>query len=373
MKNLSLLIKPVSGNCNMSCGYCFYHDIMESRLESNRGIMDYRVLERIISQALEEADCGVDFAFQGGEPTLAGLDFYKEVIRLQKEHNQKGLRIQNSLQTNGLLLDDAWCAFLHDHHFLVGLSMDGYEALHDANRKDNAGHGTYARVRQAADLLQRFRVDTNILCVVTNNAAKRGKALYRFFREEGFRYLQFVPCLDRLGSTQGTHAQAVSPAQYGIFLSDVFDCWHEDFLSGEYISIRSYDNWIRMLMGQAPETCSMSGTCVCYGCIEADGDVYPCDFYVLDEWALGNIRTSSFSEILEGQRAQEFLSISRQVPQKCRTCWYYPICRNGCRRNRKYTNTEQSGVNELCAAYTAFFSRSFTRMSAVAKTLAKKV
>lgn len=374
MKSLSLLIKPASGNCQLRCRYCFYENVTESRQTANYGVMKDEMLETLVKNAIAETTDQCSFAFQGGEPTLVGLDFYRDLIRLQEkyraEHQKKSLVIHNAIQTNGMLLDDDWCDFFARNKFLVGLSLDGDKDIHDLNRFDAAGKGTYNRVIKAARLLEKHKVEFNILVVVTRELARRAKHVYHALVNNGFRYLQFIPCIDDFGQEPGSSPYSLTAERYGEFLKNLFDEWYKDFMAGRYISIRHFDNWIHMLQGQPPETCSMSGRCTCYGVIEADGSVYPCDFYVLDEWRLGSIQDSSFADLLTGQLAQKFVQASWPIAPKCQTCQYYPICRGGCRRDREplqMGEEQDSSLNVYCDGYLAFFGHALGRMQQIAR------
>ncbi len=379
MKSLSLLIKPASGNCQLRCRYCFYENVSESRETSYYGLMTLDTLDLLVKKAIAETTDHCTFAFQGGEPTLAGLDFYRELIRLQEKYRAEfqkiSLVIHNAIQTNGMLLDDDWCAFLAQHKFLVGLSLDGDKDIHDLNRIDAQGKGTYTRAMKAAKLLEKHQVEFNILVVVTRQLARRAKHIYHTLVKNGFRYLQFIPCIDDFGKEPGSSPFSLTAERYGDFLKTLFDEWYKDFMAGQYISIRHFDNWIHMLQGQPPETCSMSGRCTCYGVVEADGSVYPCDFYVLDPWKLGTVQENTFEEMLTCQLAEDFLQASWPVASKCQACKYYPICRGGCRRDREPLlagEGQEASLNIYCDAYLAFFDHALGQMQQIARMTTRR-
>ena len=379
MKSLNLLIKPASGNCQLRCRYCFYENVSESRETSNYGLMTLDTLDLLVKKAIAETTEQCSFAFQGGEPTLAGLDFYRELIRLQEKYRAEfqkiSLVIHNAIQTNGMLLDDDWCAFLAQHKFLVGLSLDGDKDIHDLNRIDAQGKGTYTRAMKAAKLLEKHQVEFNILVVVTRQLARRAKHIYHTLVKNGFRYLQFIPCIDDFGKEPGSSPFSLTAERYGDFLKTLFDEWYKDFMAGQYISIRHFDNWIHMLQGQPPETCSMSGRCTCYGVVEADGSVYPCDFYVLDPWKLGTVQENTFEEMLTCQLAEDFLQASWPVASKCQACKYYPICRGGCRRDREPLlagEGQEASLNIYCDAYLAFFDHALGQMQQIARMTTRR-
>lgn len=355
MKYISLLIKPVSGSCNMRCKYCFYKDVSENRSVENFGRMNDETLEIMVRKALSECEEGCSFAFQGGEPTLAGLDFYRKLVALQKQHNTKGVQISNSIQTNGLGLDEEWAEFFHREQFLVGISLDGDKELHDTSRVDSKDKGTFSRVLKTIGLFEKHKVEYNILCVVTSYIARYPERIYKFFKEHGFKYLQFIPCLDPLMEERGGSFYSLSPKRYENFLKVMYDLWHADCLRGQGVSIRHFDNWLGLLLGYPPENCAMSGRCALYYVVEADGGVYPCDFYVIDEWKLGNIRTDGFAEMAASERAARFVAASAAVSGDCAQCEYAPLCRGGCRRDR-VEMPDGKYLNYYCGAYKSFFA-----------------
>ncbi len=198
MPPICLLIKPASGNCNMKCTYCFYHSLAEARQIRSYGMMDGETLELLVRKALEYADGACTFSFQGGEPTLAGLDFYRKLMALEKKYNIKGVQINNSIQTNGVLINAEWAEFLAANRFLTGISLDGPKDIHDACRTGQGGRGSFTGVMEAAAQMDRYKAEYNILCVVTSFTARHINKIYNFYKKHGFRYLQFIPCLDPL-------------------------------------------------------------------------------------------------------------------------------------------------------------------------------
>ncbi len=357
MRAVTVLVKPASSACGMRCAYCFYRDEAAHRRVPNRGVMSPEVLERTVAAAMTAAEERCTFLFQGGEPTLAGLDFYRDFLRLEERYAKPGLRVYHSLQTSGLGLDENWARFLAEHRFLTGLSLDGPARLHDGFRLDAEGRGTFQRVMKAAGLLRRYGAEFNILCVVTGQVARQPEQVYRFFTGQGFRRLQFIPCLEPLGSRPGGQKYSLPPGDYGDFLIRVFDLWFHDLLGGSYVSVRHLDNWIGILLGLPPEACNMTGRCAVSFTVESDGEVYPCDFYALDEWRLGSVMTGSLEEMARSQTARQFVEASRPAPEDCRACRYFPLCRNGCRRDRVCPQEGGPGKTFLCPAYRRFFSR----------------
>ena len=373
MPPINILIKPASSACNMACKYCFYRDVAEHREQAFEGMLSLQKMERVIRAGMEYADHSCSFAFQGGEPTLAGLDFYRGVVELEKKYARSGVEIHNAIQTNGMLIDEEWAAFLAENRFLVGLSLDGPAELHNLNRLDTVGEGTFNRVMRTARLMEKHRVEFNILCVVTGRNARSVEKIYRFYRRQGFRWLQFIPCLDSLEQQRGEEKYHLSAENYGDFLIRLFDLWYEDLQRGEYISVRHLDNWLSILLGGQPEACSMTGQCAVQFVVEGDGGVYPCDFYVLDEWRMGTVGESSFAEMQRGEVAARFIQASLRVPNKCRRCRWYGLCRNGCRRNRMTLLAGEVDRNCYCEAYQRFFSQREKQLMQAARLLAQGV
>jgi len=354
MPAVNVLIKPASSACNMRCEYCFYRDVADHREHAFEGMLSVASMEKVMAAATEYAEGLCSFAFQGGEPTLAGLDFYRQTVALGKKYRRPGLEIRYAIQTNGYCIDDEWAQFLAENNFLVGLSLDGPAELHDLNRKDNHGKRTHDKVMRAVRLFEKYHVEYNILCVVTGKNARSIQRIYQFYKKQNFRWLQFIPCLEPLEQERGGEVYHLSPRDYGDFLIRLFDLWYQDLQKGEYISIRHLDNWLSILLRERPESCDMMGHCSVQFVVEGDGGVYPCDFYVLDEWRLGTVGEQSFQEMAESSTAKRFIEASLRVPETCRACPVYPVCRNGCRRNR-LMQENLVDRNYYCEAYRRFF------------------
>lgn len=358
---LSILVKPVSSSCNLRCSYCFYADEAGRRAVPNCGLMPEAVGHTLIEKAVGAAEGSVTFLFQGGEPTLAGLEFYEDFVSYVRRTAPAGLTVQYALQTNGTLLDEAWCRFFREERVLVGLSLDGSRECHDRFRRDGAGKGTYDRVLRAARLLERAGVEHNVLTVVTGFLARHTQSVFAALCRNGFRFQQYIPCLDPLGEARGGQDHSLSPERYGAFLKTLFDLWYRELERGRYWSIRWFDNLIWMLNGREPEQCSMRGRCGPQYLVEADGGVYPCDFYGLDEFRLGNILHDSWAELDRARETSGFVDDSRHVPEACGRCQWYPLCRNGCRRDR-IMEGDRLGRNYYCEAYAGFFAYTISRL-----------
>ena len=371
MPPIHLLIKPSSLECNMRCSYCFSFDIADNRSNASYGFMKSDTLEIIIKNALIEAEYQCTFAFQGGEPTMVGLSFYESVIEYANRYNTKRIKVNYAIQTNGYEIDREWAAFFAKHEFLVGLSLDGNKQIHDLYRSDRAGKGTYSKVMQTVQLFNHYGVSYNILTVITAQTAKKIGQIYGFFTRNNFLYQQYIPCHDPLDEKRGRHSYSLTPDLYEDFLCTLFDLWYNDFIRGKKISIRYFDNLIQMMMGYPPESCTMMGYCTRQIVVEADGSVYPCDFYVLDEYRLGNLKSDSFSQIEETRDRIRFIEPSLQRAHECRECKWHSLCRGGCRRDCEPYGKEQVLHNYYCSAYKKFFEYSIERMRKIVYDLKK--
>lgn len=363
MSSASILIKPSSANCNIDCKYCFYKCLSNNREEYSKGFMSDETLETLVKNAFEYANF-VSFAFQGGEPTLAGLDFFKKVVELQNQYNDGTIRVENTLQTNGLLIDEEWAEFLSRNHFLIGLSLDGPKSLHDAYRLDAKGQPTFERVMHTVDLFNRYRVDYNIVTVVTEQTTKKASYLYKFYKRNSFPFVQLIPCMDepeRFAETRQISPFAVTPESYGKFLCEFFDLWYQDFMQGLSMDVRMFSNLAQMAAGYPAEECGMQGHCSCYFVVEGDGSVYPCDFYCIDDWKLGTV-SDRFKDMIESEKVKRFIETSRVQHEKCRECSYVSLCHGGCRRWREQSVGGNVGLNYLCPGYKEFFEHSWERL-----------
>lgn len=364
MKSLTFLIKPASSLCNMRCRYCFYEDIADNRTQKHMGIMSDNTAERIISEAFRLVSPGgmITFMFQGGEPTLAGLDFFRNFLALEEKYAKAGVYCHHAIQTNGFCLTEEWAQFFREHKFLVGLSMDGTQAIHDNFRIDAAGHGTWEKTTKALNLLDQFQVETNILCVVTGQVAKKASQVYRALTQLGRHPMQFIPCLDPIEAERGKEFYSLKPDAYGKFLCNLFDCWYRDWKAGNYVSIRLFDDYLRILMRMNPSTCAAGGACGSYLVVEGDGSLYPCDFYVLDNWKIGNIMEMDVQEALASSASIRFVQEGTHRPEQCKSCRYFPICRGGCKRD-----WTQEHKNYYCTSFKTFFDYSLSRLQEMAR------
>jgi len=324
--------------------------------------MSTEVLETVVRKTFDYADESCSFVFQGGEPTLAGLGFYKDLIMYQKKYNLNAIAVNNAIQTNGFALEPEWLDFFAEHNFLVGISLDGIRHTHDAYRVDVQGNGSFYRILDTINGLKERNVDFNILTVVNRLVARRIDKIYEFYTKNQWRYLQFIACLDPLDARPGSQAYSLTPEAYGDFLIRLFELWYCDYQKGCHPYIRMFENYIGILMGYPPESCEQRGICGIQFVIEADGSVYPCDFYVTDRYRLGNFVTDEIKTMKNSAAAITFIEESQQNRDICSWCEYGYICRGGCRRNRLSGNDGQTGLNYFCPAYKKFFKQVLPQM-----------
>ena len=353
------MLKPVGSRCNLNCRYCYY--LEKGQLYPNQEPLSEELLETFIRQYIEAQTMPeVLFTWHGGEPLLQPLSFYRKALELQ-QHYARGRQIDNCLQTNGTLRTDEWCCFLRENRFLVGSSIDGPQTYHDAYRCRS-----FDKVMRGIRLLQKHNVEWNAMATVNHLNADDPVGFYRFFKEIGCQYLQFTPVVERVESRVESGGQvrdiSVTPEQWGRFLCGVYDEWKQKDIGQIFVQL--FDATLANWAGEPPGICSMSPTCGRAAVMEANGDVYSCDHFVFPEYRLGNIRQQSLTEMLYGERQQQFGRNKRAgLPRQCRECRFLFACHGECPKNRflkdKYG---EPGLNYLCAGYQQFFAHVATDM-----------
>lgn len=345
---LYVMLKPVGSRCNLNCRYCYY--LEKSQLYPNQEPLSEELLETFICQYLEAQTMPqVLFTWHGGEPLLQPLSFYRKALELQHKY-ARGRQIDNCLQTNGTLLTDEWCEFLRENRFLVGISIDGPQAFHDAYRCHS-----FEKVMRGIRLLQQHHVEWNAMATVNHLNADQPIEFYHFFKNIGCQYLQFTPIVERESGGQVTDS-SVTPEQWGRFLCGVYDEWKQEDIGRIFVQL--FDATLANWAGEPPGICSMSPYCGRAAAMETNGDVYSCDHFVFPEYRLGNIRQQSLTEMLYGERQQQFgRDKSATLPRQCRECRFLFACHGECPKNRflkdKYG---EPGLNYLCTGYQQFFA-----------------
>jgi uncharacterized protein len=364
-KAFHIMAKPTGAACNLNCDYCFFLKKKELYPGSNFRMSD-EVHEAYIRQLLEAHQVPqVTIAWQGGEPTLMGLDFFQRSIELQKKYQKPGTQIENTFQTNGVLLNDDWCRFFHENNFLIGLSIDGPKELHDFYRKDKGGHGTLDRVVRAARLLQKQKVEFNVLCTVNRHNADHPSEVYRFFRDElGVNYIQFIPIVERINENGETGFQegervtdrSVRPEQWGRFLIEMFDEWVKRDVGRTFIL--NFDGALAGWLNMAGTVCIFGPTCGQGMALEHNGDLYSCDHFVEPNYYLGNILKTPMIELVASEKQRKFGQNKKEtLPRYCRQCKVLHICNGECPKNRFVETPDgEPGLNYLCEGYRAFFA-----------------
>jgi uncharacterized protein len=349
-----VMAKPVGPACNLACGYCYYLQTAEMYERHHEFRMSDATLERFVRQFIEASPGPeVHFVWHGGEPTLAGLPFFQRAVALQRRYLPTGWRCWNNLQTNGTLLDDAWCAFLAEEGFEVGLSVDGPAILHDAQRPDHQGRGSAERVAAGLRRLLAHGVEPDLLCTVTAATAAQPLAVYRALREMGSTFIQFIPIVRPVAG--GLSAESVSAQAYGEFLCAVFDEWIRRDLG--QIVVQFFAESYRAWAGRQPTLCSLAETCGSVLVVEHDGAVYACDHFVRDSHRLGTIETTHLGTLA---RAPEQLRFGQQkrdsLPAQCRSCPWLFACGGGCPKDRlAVTDRGEPGLNVLCEGLRTFY------------------
>lgn len=359
MKQLSLLIKPASSLCNLRCRYCFYSDVSQNREIKSMGIMSDEIMRSLIDRTMGTDAQQINYCFQGGEPCMAGIAYFQNFISYVNTINN-GKKITYAIQTNGTWIDSEWVKLFKENHFLVGISIDGFVRNHDYFRKDVNGKGTLKKILYNIRLLNNAGVEYNILTVLTHELSLKPKELFQFYLDHNFNYVQLIPCLPSLKENEPTDRFALKPHDFANFYKKFFDLWYEEFQKGHYISVTLFDNVIPMYAGIRPEQCGMLGRCAMQIVVEGNGNVYPCDFYVLDEYCCGNVKTDSIESMVHHSHAMTFLNEKRSICKLCTTCKFKNMCHGNCRRlSVCYYDDKYCGYKE-------FLEYSMNRMKEIA-------
>lgn len=366
----SSMIKPMGSACNLNCAYCYYLDKAHTIYEDNQPVMSYEILEKYIIQYISGNEVPeVTFVWHGGEPLLAGIDFYRKAVELQKRY-ASGKTIINSLQTNGIMMNADWARFFHENRFLIGISIDGPKDIHDAYRVNKAGRPSYEKVMGAISLMKQYGVEYNTLSVVTNLSEGRGAEVYRFLKSIGSRFMQFLPVVEHVykseryerpvmaapGAEGSTMAPwSVSALGYGKFMTDIFDEWVVGDV-GTYF-VQAFDMTLAQWVGAKPGLCVYSETCGDALIVEHNGDVYSCDHFVYPEFKLGNILETDLFNLYRSPKQFQFgVNKRNTLPRYCQRCKYYFACRGECPKHRFLkTETGEYGLNALCEGFKHYY------------------
>lgn len=365
-KQFSLLIKPASADCNLSCRYCFYYQRVTDPYDfRERHRMSDQVLESMVSQYLKFAGKYTSFGWQGGEPLLMGPGFFKRVLEFQQMYGYSGQYVGNNVQTNATLITPALAELFHNYNFLLGVSLDGPEEYHDHYRRYPSSRASFRRIMDSIQILKEYQVEFNILAVVNNITARKPDETYSFFLENGLNYLQYIPAVEFDKQTGQLLDFSVNAKDYGDFLCRLFDLWYNN--GHPIASIRTFENITAIYMGLDSEVCTYRDQCGTYAVVEYNGDVYPCDFFVEEPWRLGNLMETSLKDIITGPKAKSFnLRKSNDHPM-CMECKWKFICQCGCQNYR-----DRNGNDYLCSSHKQFFAYSESRFKLLAERLKRQ-
>lgn len=369
-KPLYVMLKPAGAHCNLACKYCYYLEKNNLYQNTPRHLMSDEMLEQFTREYIEAQTMPqVLFTWHGGEPLMRSIDFYKKALALQKKYAH-GKQIDNVIQTNGTLLNDEWCEFFAQNHWLVGISIDGPQEYHDYYRVTPAGKPSWEKVMQGISLLKKHRVEWNAMAVVNAYNAEHPLEFYHFFRDNGCQYLQFTPIVERLtehedGRTLASLADnreipladaSVTPQQWGNFLCTIFDDWVRHDVGKTFVEI--FDCTLANWMGVLPGICAYSKECGHAGVMEHNGDVYSCDHFVFPEYKLGNIREQSLIDMLYGEKQQAFSRLKHtSLPRQCKECDMEFACHGECPKNRfEKDKYGEPGLNYLCQGYYQYYT-----------------
>ena len=379
-----IMVKPVGSACNLRCDYCYYLEKQHLYANEGRQMLSDELLERFIREYIEsQTTPEVLFTWHGGEPLVRPLAFYEKVVRLQQRY-ARGRRIANSLQTNGTLINDDWAQFFHDQGWLIGVSLDGPEAYHDAFRRTRGGGPSFRNVIRGIDILNRHAVEWNALAVANRLNGDHPLSFYRFFKNIGCRYIQVTPVVERLAHHDDGRQLAslvdegqlapfsIRPKQWGNFLCTIFDEWVRHDVSMFFFNI--FDATLANWVGVAPGLCTMAKHCGHAGVMEHNGDVYSCDHFVFPEYKLGNIHEQSLVEMMYSERQRRFgRAKADSLPTQCRECQWLNACHGECPRNRFIrTANGEPGLNYLCEGYRQYFSHVAPYMDVMKRLLGEK-
>ena len=366
MEPFTLLIKPSGSDCNIDCKYCFYK-ARSPEFGQGRQRMSMQVLETLVKDYMQLGFPVVGFAWQGGEPTLMGVDFFKSAVQLQKEYGREGQQVSNTLQTNGLLLDERWCRFFHDNNFLLGISIDGPREFHDYYRVDHSGCGTFDRVIRAIENCRNHQVEFNALILLNNRNVEHTDELFDFLIGNDITYLQFIPCIETDPATGKPADFSITPNQYGDFLCRLFDRWYD--YGTEKLNIREFDSLVTYLVMGSHTICTYSKQCAGFVVIEHTGDAFCCEFFVEPKWRLGNILETPLEKLASSANKRAFAREKQNLPGKCLVCRYLDICRGGCMKDRVRWNDNLNRESYFCEGYKQFFDYTMPRFMQIAAAI----
>ncbi len=361
----NMMYKPIGAICNLNCSYCYYLD--KASLYGEQSVMSFNLLNKIIREYIDVNDNEqIVFDWHGGEPLLLGLDYFKKIVEIQKKYQGNKL-IYNTIQTNATLLDENFASFFKENNFLVGVSIDGSQSIHDKYRKDKGDDSVFFKVMRGVECLHKYNVDFNTLTTVNKASEGRGLEVYHFLKNIGSRYMQFMPVYEYINyadnkvvAPDADNAMlspwSVDSLEYGKFMSDIFDYWVKNDVGNYFVSL--FDSTLANYCGLSPGTCVYSETCGANAVVEHNGDIYPCDHFVYPDFKVGNVCDMSLKEIMSSDKILKFgVNKRNMLPNQCIRCKYYFACHGECPKHRfDITQNGEPGLNSLCKGLFFFFS-----------------
>lgn len=368
-REFQIFAKPAGARCNFRCRYCYYLGKKDLYPGEGFPLMPAGILENFIIQNIEaSSDAVIRFSWHGGEPLLAGIDFFRKVVKIQRKYLQPGRSILNGIQTNGSLITGEWCRFFAENGFVVGISIDGPSDFHDRNRIAVNGKPTSHNVMRGYELLLKHIIPAEILCVVNSGNVKNPLVLYNFFKKLGAQFITFLPVVNRYsGSETGVSPDSVNPCDFGIFLSRIFDEWVEKDIGN--VKIQLFEEMVRPAFNLEHTLCIFKEKCGGVPVLEHNGDFYSCDHFVDSEHLLGNIGDRSVSELLDTKKQKAFGEAKLiTLPKVCKECEVRQMCNGECPKNRFLkTSDGETGLNYLCEGYKSFFKHVVPFVNEVAR------
>ncbi|OGS22263.1 MAG: anaerobic sulfatase maturase [Elusimicrobia bacterium RIFOXYA2_FULL_39_19] len=370
MKPFTLLIKPTSSDCNLNCKHCFYIDKKFLYPQTNCHKMPEIILEKMISSYMATEQPQYIFGWQGGEPTLLGIDFFRKALSLAEKYGKRGAVAGNTLQTNGKLLNDEFAQLFFKYNFLIGVSLDGPKEIHDHYRKTVDGRGSHADALKGIECLKRNNVEFNILTLVTSANVTKAKEIYHYLCDNGFLFHQYIPCVE-FDTQANLKPFAISGRQWGNFLCEIFDEWLKK--DTKKVSVRLFDSILTYMINGTYNVCNMQSNCCSYFIVEHNGDIYPCDFFVEENRKLGNIMNNSWDELMNSEK---YLSFGKQKllwNDACAICPYIKFCAGDCLKHRLFENNNPKKLSWLCEGWKQFYAHALPALKELAITIKKEM
>ena len=365
IRPFNIMAKPVSGVCNLNCTYCYYTAKPQELYPGvKKFLMGDDVLAAFTKQYMDAIPKRCGFHWQGGEPLLAGVEFFRRAVSLQGENRRAGQAVTNALQTNGTLLDEQWCEFFAEHKFLIGISIDGPAQWHDYFRRDRAGKATFGRAWAGLELLRKHDVEFNVLATLNSANAPHAGDIYRYFVNRGLRHLQFIPILERNADGEPEDFSCTAE-RFGRFWLEVFRLWAERDVGK--VSLRFFDSILQTIIHNVPAMCTHSQRCANAHVLEFNGDLYACDHFVLPEWRIGNVMARPMGELLRSPKLREFARLKTDLPAACEDCEFLQYCRGGCPKHHTPIGLDRQRVNYFCEGYKMFFRAALPELKRIAE------